>query len=570
MGLREYQRKRHFKRTPEPVGKLAKTKGRLFVVQKHDARNLHYDFRLELEGVLKSWAVPKGPSLDPSVKRLAMQVEDHPVEYGSFEGIIPEGDYGGGTVMLWDRGTWEPIGNPHESYREGKFKFVLHGEKLRGRWMLVRTRSFSRDGRDERNGRHWLLFKERDSEARSADDDDVLEAQPLSVATGRSLNEIALDRDHVWGSNKSNGKVASRHKPVRAARAKQTDKSTPSTKLDVSKLPGAKTQRQLPVRVNVELATLTKEAPEGDEWLHEIKLDGYRMICRIDHGRVEFITRNHKSWTDKLPSLVEAAKRLPVSQAILDGELVALRPDGTTNFEDLQNVFKERRVNLLHYYVFDLLHLNGYDLTEVGLEARKGVLETLLQPASGINFHLSEHVDGSGPDFFQQACKMHLEGIISKRRDRPYRPGRGYDWLKIKCLLSDEFVIGGYTDPTGSRIGFGALLVGTHDPKGKLIYAGKVGTGFNDAMLRSLMQGLKPLNSDESPFSDLKRGARGTHWVKPELVAQVTFGSRTRDGRLRQPSFQGLREDKPASEVIVEKPVPLAKIVAKGNTATRS
>lgn len=540
MALREYQRKRHFQRTSEPKGKKEATEGRSFVVQKHQARHLHYDFRLELDGVLKSWAVPKGPCLDPAVKRLAIHVEDHPVEYGSFEGIIPKGEYGGGTVMLWDRGVWEAVGDPREGYRTGKLKFKLHGKKLRGGWMLVRTGSRRSTDRDER---HWLLFKERDEEAREKED--VPGELSTSVSTGRTLEEIAADRERQWnGKAKSNGRMKSSSQLAR-------------------KIPGAK-PASFPSRVEVQLATLSKEPPSGDEWLHEIKFDGYRMICRIDNRRAQFITRNHKDWTKRLPFLAEAAQRLPVRQAILDGEVVVLRPDGTTDFQDLQNAFRDQRPEALHYFAFDLLHLDGYDLTRAPLEERKRVLaDVLARSGDALHIHLSEHMKGKGPAFFAQASKMRLEGMISKRRDQPYQPGRGYAWLKVKCLQNEEFVIGGYTDPSGSRAGFGALLIGSHNAKGDLVYAGKVGTGFDNRMLEFLLEKLQPFKRKDSPFLNLKRGGARTHWVEPKVVAQVAFGAWTRDGLLRHASFQGLREDKPAAEVTREKPMPVSRAARK-------
>lgn len=534
MSLREYKRKRHFHRTPEPDGRERATDGHLFVIQKHAASHLHYDFRLELDGVLKSWAVPKGPSLDPSIKRLAMHVEDHPVEYGSFEGVIPQGEYGGGTVMLWDQGRWEAVGDPHEGYRSGKLKFKLHGEKLHGGWMLLRTGGRSHSEKDQRQ---WLLVKERDDEAKAASEGDVLEKLPTSVTTNRSLDEIAADRDSVWGTQpKSKGK----QKAASPAKAKSTPR------------PGSASGKpaRLPRLIDVELATLAADAPDGDEWLHEIKFDGYRIICRIDAGSVELFSRNQKNWTKRLTSLAEAAKSLPVKQAIFDGEVVAVRPDGVTDFQDLQNAFREHRTDALHYYLFDLLYLDGNDLTRVPLLERKRILATLLNGKGVDNrLHFSEHMEGNGPSFLSQAREMGLEGIICKRRDSLYLPGRGRDWLKVKCLQNDEFVIGGYTSPAGSRVGLGALLLGHHNEQGELLYVGKVGTGFDDRTLQSLWRMLQAQHQDESPFSDRKGAAHGTHWVAPTLVAQVAFAARTRDGILRHASFKGLREDKSAEEV---------------------
>ncbi len=570
MGLAEYRRKRHFERTSEPKGKPGRTDGRAFVVQKHAARNLHYDFRLELDGVLKSWAVPKGPSLDPKIKRLAMQVEDHPIEYGEFEGIIPAGEYGGGTVMLWDRGEWEPVGDAQESFREGRFKFRLHGDKLQGGWMLVRTGGFS----GERDDRHWLLFKERDEYARPAEDGDILEEQPLSVRTGRDLEQIAADRDWVWNSSgKSDKKARPPHKAtMSASRGKSTAARKGKWARRLTDIKGAK-KASLPAKIEVELATLASQAPRGDDWLHEIKFDGYRMICHIDHGRVKLLSRNHKDWTDRLHAVAEAVQLIPATTALLDGEVVALRPDGTTDFQDLQNVFQENRVDRLHYYLFDLLHLDGVNLTGAALEDRKRLLTELLgQTTLPATLHLSEHIAGHGPEFLKEVCKMSLEGIISKRRDRPYRPGRGYDWLKIKCAQSAEFVIGGYSAPTGARKGFGALLVGFYDADGRLLYAGRVGTGFDDRTLETLLQRLQGLRQEGAPFDDVQSthqknrwrpGASSmVFWVKPKLVAQVRFGGWTRDGLLRHPAFQGLREDKPAAAVTRELPISAADVAA--------
>lgn len=560
MSLVEYKRKRHFEKTPEPAGKEAPAGGRSFVIQKHQASHLHYDFRLELDGVLKSWAVPKGPNLDPSVKRLAMEVEDHPVDYGSFEGIIPEGEYGGGTVMLWDQGEWEPVGDPREGYRTGRWKFVLHGEKLKGGWMLVRTGGSRSDSKKPQ----WLLFKERDAWARSADEANIVESAPLSVHSGRSLDEIAADRDRVWGSkHKTNGKAKRSSKPVKPRGQRHS-----THRFDGESVTGA-APADLPNRIAVELATLVKEPPPGDLWFHEIKFDGYRMICRIDGAQVNFLTRNHKNWTTRLPGLAEAAQKLPVKTAIFDGEIVSLRSDGTTDFQSLQNAFRDRQAETLQYFVFDLLYLDGYDLTQVTLEERKRLLKDLLAEGAAPRFHFSDHVAGNSTAFFKEVSQRQLEGIICKRRDSMYRPGRTYDWLKVKCVQNGEFVIGGYTEPTGSRAGFGALLMGFHDDAGKLLYAGKVGTGFDDATLKSLQKRLESLQSDKSPFADRKRLTAKTHWVEPTLVAQIVYGSRTREGILRHASFQGLREDKAAKEVTRDVPVPIAK-VTRGQKAEKS
>jgi bifunctional non-homologous end joining protein LigD len=541
MSLREYKRKRDFRRTPEPEPKIAKGKGVSYVIQKHAASHLRYDFRLELDGVLKSWAVPKGPSLDPQVRRLAMHVEDHPVKYGGFEGVIPEGEYGGGTVMLWDHGTWEPVGDPREGYKRGKLKFRLQGEKLHGRWMLVKR---SRQGSAKDN--EWFLFKERDDDAREGAEADVTQSEPLSVLSSRDLDQIAADRDRVWRSNRSNGQsIKTRKRPVPRRASGKSVKVPPNLK-------GAR-HVGIPRRIEAKLATLATEAPTGDHWFHEIKFDGYRMLCRIDKGRVEFYSRNQKSWTKALATLGTAIGQAPLKQAIVDGEVVAFRQDGVTDFQTLQNVFSEGRVNELVYYVFDLLYLDGTDLRGVALEERKQLLEQLF-PARVQQgpIRYSEYFVGDGPGFFAQATQLGLEGIVSKLRDRPYTGGRSPDWLKVKAAHREEFVIGGFTDP-GIRCGFGALLLGYHNQNHELVYAGKVGTGFTDALLAKLRARLDRLAQKESAFVDLIRTtgeAKGAHWVRPQLVGQVAFTEWTRGGHLRHPSFLGLREDKPASSVV--------------------
>eukprot|EP00456_Euglypha_rotunda_P066416 TRINITY_DN571_c0_g1_i12.p1 TRINITY_DN571_c0_g1~~TRINITY_DN571_c0_g1_i12.p1 ORF type:complete len:891 (-),score=245.55 TRINITY_DN571_c0_g1_i12:5647-8319(-) len=552
MGLVEYKRKRHFTETPEPPGVQNDVSGWQYVIQKHDASHLHYDFRLELDGVLKSWAVPKGPSLDPATKRLAVQVEDHPVAYGGFEGIIPPGQYGGGTVMLWDTGTWEPIGDAEAGLREGKLKFTLHGEKLRGGWTLVRTRRSQSSDKPQ-----WLLIKERDDEADT--DKDILEEQPLSVASGRDLGGIASSKDRVWESKGKKGEVtATAASPI----VKATRRKAAKAKVSSATTSDSGVKEPMPKKTEVQLATLTELPPEGDEWLHEIKFDGYRMTCRIDNGKITFTSRNQQDWTGRLEGLVKASGRLKAKQAILDGEVVIFQRDGTTDFQALQNAFREGRSADMKYIVFDLLYLNGRSLTDLPLEERKQLLQTLLKE-SGSNsaIQYSEHVDGNGDEFKQQACRLHLEGMICKRRDQPYRPGRSLDWLKVKCLKKDEFVIGGYTDPSGSRSGFGALLVGFHDEQGELHYAGKVGTGFNEHDLKELGDRLQQLEQAKSPFVDLqeKKGdVRTAHWIKPELVGQFSYANRTNEGRLRHASFQGLREDKAATEVTLDEPTPVA------------
>ncbi|MEJ7593682.1 MAG: DNA ligase D [Planctomycetaceae bacterium] len=571
MALSEYKRKRHFDRTPEPQAKVAVRRGWSYVIQKHDASRLHYDFRLEMDGVLKSWAVPKGPSLDPTIKRLAVHVEDHPVDYGEFEGVIPEGEYGGGTVLLWDTGTWQPVGDAHAGYREGKLKFKLSGQKLQGGWMLVRSSSL----RKSNDGKEWLLIKERDESAQESNEGDILEDAPLSVVSNRTLKEIASARDRVWSSKasaKTQTATASRRHPSPSKLVVKVQRARRATKSLTAGATGAK-KAELPLTLKVELATLAAEVPQGDLWLHEIKFDGYRMLCRIDGDEVRFISRNQQDWTSRLEPLVHAVKSLGIAQGMLDGEIVSIRKDGTTDFQSLQNAFRDGRSDGIHYYVFDLIHLDGYSLMAVPLEERKRVLAQLVSTKRTNNkIHFSEHLSGSGYELIQKACRLHLEGIISKRRDRPYLEGRSQDWLKTKCLKHEEFVIGGFTEPAGSRSAFGALLVGYHNDQGQLKYAGKVGTGFDQKTLIGLLQELTPLRQKSSPFDDLSRRTgpvRTAHWVKPVLVAQISYGSRTSDGKLRHASFQGLREDKPAEDVNLEKAVPLSRVAKKAENLNK-
>jgi len=546
--LETYRKKRNFARTTEPRGGRTKKDGFSFVVQKHAARSLHYDFRLELDGVLLSWAVPKGPSLDPRVRRLAMQTEDHPVEYGSFEGTIPEGEYGAGPVAIWDRGHWEPEGDPREQYRKGRLTFRLRGERLRGRFHLVRTGG--------EGGRRWLLFKGRDEEA-STEKDRLLSRVPDSVKTERSLEEI---RERAPARAKQRARAA---RPRAAPRTTSRRRGTGNTDRSVGKNAATRAEldailaeapkRALPATLEVELATLSKTVPDGEEWLHEIKLDGYRLLCRVDGDAVTLTTRNGNDFTARAPHLVEALASLGLDGAVFDGEVVVLREDGVSDFQRLQNVLNEGATERMILYLFDLLAFEGHDLRGLPLERRKRALASVLSrrplPKS---IRLCEHVRGQGPEFFRRACAEGLEGIVSKRADAPYRSGRGRDWIKVKCSARQEFVIGGYTEPEGARSDLGALLVGVYSD-GELRFSGKVGTGFSRESLRELHERLAPLERKSAPFVDPPRTERrGVHWVEPKLVAEVEFTEFTRDGRLRHPSFQGLRDDKPARAVTRE------------------
>eukprot|EP00913_Durusdinium_trenchii_P005670 g5288.t1 len=523
----EYNRKRDFRKTPEPAGRPDEhsSDGLRFVVQKHAARRLHYDFRIELGGALKSWAVPKGPSLDPAVKSLAVHVEDHPLEYAGFEGIIPEGEYGGGTVMIWDHGTWKPDGDAAKGYRKGRLKFQLAGEKLTGRWSLVRMA-----GDD---GKNWLLIKSRDDDARETGAFDVRDARPDSVVTGRSLEEIADDGDRVWSSDQHAVDVA----------------------VEPASLPGAR-RAEPPESFTPQLAQLVSTVPRGDDWLHELKLDGYRLIAHVDDDRVRLLTRRGNDWTDRFPTIAGLLQRIPFEAAVLDGEVVALNSDGTTDFQSLQNSLKRGNEESLVYYLFDIPFCEGFDLTDVPLIDRKNLLRELLSKTDTGNrrtLRYSDHIRGQGDAMIEQACRFAMEGVISKRAGSPYEFRRASSWKKTKCLKRQEFVVCGFTPPSGSREGFGSLLLGYHDGW-KLVYAGRVGTGFTRDSLRDLAASLRELGTDTSPFDDPPPSARQgkVKWVETKLVVEVEFNSWTDDGLLRHASFQGLREDKPPGEVVRE------------------
>jgi len=541
MTLEVYRKKRNFKTTPEPSGRVARQRSRepAFVIQKHAARQLHYDFRLELNGVLLSWAVPKGPSLDPADKRLAMHVEDHPLEYGEFEGVIPPRQYGSGTVLLWDRGHWSPQGDAEAGYREGKLKFVLFGAKLHGGWTLVRSHSSKYGGE-----KSWLLIKENDAYARKGVDAHIVDTEPDSVVSGRNLEAIAADPDRVWHSGKS---VAENVRGGRVRRKKVV--------VAPAKVTGAR-KAPLPETLQAELALLVDAAPDGSGWLHEIKFDGYRMLCRVAERKCRIQSRTGKDWTGSFSAIADAMARLPVESAWIDGEIVVADAQGRTSFQALQNALSSESGARPFYYAFDLPYLNGYDLRGAALSDRKALLRKIVGDTPLVRF--SDHVEGNGPAFFAQACGMGLEGIISKRATSTYQAVRGRGWQKIKCGMRQEFVIGGYTDPQGARSGFGALLLGVHDGK-ELIYCGKVGTGFDEATLASLAKALQKRGTDKTPFANPPTGAeaRRAHWVKPDLVGEVTFTEWTRDGTLRHPSFEGLREDKPARAVVRERPAHL-------------
>jgi len=536
MSLAKYRQKRDFAKTKEPSGSARRKAGNSYVIQKHDASHLHYDFRLELGGVLLSWAVPKGPTLDPSVKRLAVQTEDHPLEYGGFEGSIPEGEYGGGTVMVWDRGTWEPDGDAKQAYEKGHLSFQLHGQKLTGGWHLVKTQ---RAGQKQNT---WLLFKAKDDAAKRGEMS-LLETK--SALTGRDLKAIAADAPDT---------AAKRGKVTKAPKATGAPKVTKVAQ-------SAAKQAALPQRIEPELATLVSTTPDGNDFVHEVKFDGYRVVARIVAGRVTLLTRSGEDWTARMPTLQAALAKLKVKSAILDGEFVALNEHGVTDFQLLQNAFSGKREAPLVYYAFDLLYLDGADLRALPLVERKEKLAKLIarMPKGETTLRYSDHTRGNGARFFAEAAKLGLEGVVSKRADSPYRSGRGKDWQKSKSLARQEFVIVGFTDPAGGRSHLGALLLGV-SRDGQVVYSGRVGTGFSERSLKDLHARLAPLEIAKPNLKNAPRGTeiRGVHWVEPKLVAEVEYTELTDDGLLRHPTFKGMREDKAAREVVLEQPRAVA------------
>ena len=585
MGLQTYRAKRNFDVTSEPRGRKAAAAGHAFVIQKHAARQLHYDLRLELDGVMKSWAVTRGPSLVPGEKRLAVQVEDHPIEYNSFEGTIPQGEYGGGTVMIWDRGTWQPEGDPHEGLKKGQLTFALDGEKLKGMWHLVRLR-----GRPGERRANWLLIKSRDATARTDKDPDILEEKPLSVATGRSIPEIAegKGRKRVWHSNrgvKENVKAGatagndaamkrsavkrtavkrSAAKRARAKRVSTKRAKSPRTsrRAGTAKKTKAKSKRPvargapLPDFVPLCLATLSETAPDDPAWVHEIKFDGYRIEARLDHGEVRLLTRKALDWAERFPRVAAAVKALPVRQALLDGEVISETERGVSSFSQLQQDLSEGRSERVVYMAFDLLHLDGRDLTGAPLIERKQALQELLADLPGdAPIRYSEHFEEPGSELLSHACRLALEGIISKRRNAPYRSGRGGDWIKTKCSDRQEFVVAGYAPSTVDPKAIGALILGYYDG-GQLRYAGRSGTGYTHKVARDLWRRLQPLRTDKPAFGAVppeETRSRNATWVRPQLVAEVSFHGWTHGDRVRQASFQGLREDKSPTEIVREK-----------------
>ncbi|MBX6424478.1 MAG: DNA ligase D [Variibacter sp.] len=580
MALEQYRAKRNFNVTREPRGKKGKAGGAAFVIQKHAARRLHYDLRLELDGVMKSWAITRGPSLVPGEKRLAVHVEDHPIAYNAFEGTIPEGEYGAGTVMIWDRGRWIPEGDPHVGYEKGHLDFRLDGEKLKGRWHLVRMRR-----RDNDRQEPWLLIKGDDEAARAPDDPDILEEKPLSVATGRSMEEIKAGKPvrkrsargtipaaAVWSGQRMKSALEAEGKPQpqekrarpRGPRGSKSKSPRPAGRTrtagkrrgsSVSTQPRKAVARAAPLPDFVPpcLAQLSDRPPDGAGWIHEIKFDGYRMQARIAKGHVQIKTRRGLDWTRKFRPVAEALSALPVRQALIDGEAVVETEKGLSSFAALQEALKSGR-GPFAFYAFDLLHLDGRDIARLPLIERKEMLAPLigaLPPQGTVRF--SAHFETQGSVLLRHACKMDLEGIVSKRRDAPYRSGRTGDWIKTKCANRQEFVVVGYAPATHEARAVGALILGYYED-GVLRYAGRGGTGFSRAGARDLWRQLDPLRRADSPIKPQPPDERGRPhiWTEPRFVAEVDFRGWTHGMRLRQPSFKGLRFDKVATEVVRE------------------
>ena len=542
--LATYRAKRDFAKTAEPSGATRPTTGNGFLVQKHEATRLHYDFRLELDGVLLSWAVTRGPSLDPDDKRLAVRTEDHPLDYATFEGTIPKGQYGGGTVMLWDNGTWESIAgkDPRKTIPEGHLHFILHGHRMKGEWIMIRLKPRGRE-----KGENWLLRKVADEYAGGSDD--LVTTHLTGIESGLTMAEIAA------------GKTAPKKRASKASTAKPAAKSA-------TRAPRPRKRKTLgtppPFRA-VQLATLVDHVPAGNTWLHEMKYDGYRTLISVGGGDGRAYTRSGLDWTDKFAAVVADAATLDVSSALLDGEAVVLDAEGRTSFQRLQGALKDDPGSVL-YYAFDLLELDGDDLTGLPLVQRKEKLAALIG-AGTEKIRYSDHIVGRGEELFGTFCEAGLEGVISKRADAKYVGSRSGSWVKTKCIKRQEFVIVGWT-PSDKQRGFRALLLGVNEG-GKLRYAGKAGTGYTADEIDRLMGLMAPLEVTSPTVEAPRAAVRGAHWIKPKLVAEIAFMEVTGDGVLRHSSYLGLRLDRKPEAVVLEKEAPVAQIAAPAPTLVR-
>ena len=548
--LAEYNAKRNFARTTEPAGKASSSVGNIFMVQKHDATRLHWDLRLEIDGVLKSWAVTKGPSPDPEIKRLAVRTEDHPLSYATFEGVIPKGEYGGGTVMLWDHGTWAPIaGKSAKDLNEGHLHFILDGERMRGEWLLIRLKR-----RVKEKSENWLLRKLQDDFAETGDA--LIERALTSVETGRSMAEIA------FGKGQTDCELADRAKAVAVPEKDKKKRARSKVRVD------------LPSYRQPQLATLVDHVPTGNDWMHEIKFDGYRALVAVAGDNIRIWTRNGKDWTDKFAPLARHIRALSLPRCLIDGEIVAYDSKGNPDFSALQAVLKrgsgaQSEKDMLAYHAFDLLDLRDTDLTPLANVERKERLEALLTNAAP-PIHVADHVIGSGEKLYEAICAAHQEGIISKKIDGPYQHRRTKAWVKVKCTRRQEFVIVGWSESSARGRPFASLLLAQHEG-GKLRYRGKVGTGFDSETMADISAQLRRIERKTPPVEVSKSAARNAHWVTPKLVAEIAFAELTADKRVRHGSFLGLREDKPARDVRpeTEAPVPGTGSVVKISSRNR-